>query len=158
MRRILLIISCSQTKKKNKGEMEAIDRYDGPVYKTLRLALKKRKFPIKLQVIILSAKYGFIDIHDLIENYDERMTSFRVTEMKYDFKDQFIELTRGCLYPKVLVNLGKDYMPALPWLKDVLDGEPELKFAHGQIGIRLKTVKAWLIKNSEPKKEKLNLW
>lgn len=51
--------------------MPAIDRYDGPLWQTVRCRAGDRKM---LKVAVLSARYGFIDSSSPIQNYDSRLT------------------------------------------------------------------------------------
>lgn len=67
----LLILSCSATKRPNAGFMPARDRYDGPLWRTLRAADPDG---VKVKVAFLSARFGFRDAMIPIENYDARLT------------------------------------------------------------------------------------
>src|SRR3546814_3685453 len=50
----------------------AIDRYDGPLWQTLRAIGPDRP---DTKIAVLSARYGFIDSRSPIENYDTRLTA-----------------------------------------------------------------------------------
>ncbi|MBB2687782.1 UNVERIFIED_ORG: hypothetical protein GGD47_005425 [Rhizobium etli] len=69
--RRLLILACSATKRSGANDMRAIDRYDGPLWRTLRTADPEGR---KAQVAFLSAHYGFREAATPIEHYDARMT------------------------------------------------------------------------------------
>ena len=66
MKNYLLIISCSQRKVETSEPLPALERYDGPTYRTLRKAMHEGRIPKNLDVLIISAKYGLIG-SDIIE-------------------------------------------------------------------------------------------
>jgi hypothetical protein len=67
----LLILACSSTKRRDRDWIPAIERYDGPLWQTLRACDPQRH---GLAVMALSARYGFIAASKAIEHYDERLT------------------------------------------------------------------------------------
>jgi hypothetical protein len=77
--RRLLILSCSMTKRAVPKWMPARDRYDGPLWRTLRRADTDEQ---KARVAFLSAEYGFRDARTTIETYDARMTPEIAAAMK----------------------------------------------------------------------------
>ena len=68
----LLILACSATKRSRPGWIPAVDRYDGPLWQTLRAIGPDQQ---DTKVAVLSARYGFIDARSPIENYDTRLTT-----------------------------------------------------------------------------------
>lgn len=67
----LLILACSATKRVDTGRIPAIDRYDGPLWRTLRHSDPGGR---KARVAVLSARHGFLEGRWPIENYDCRLT------------------------------------------------------------------------------------
>jgi hypothetical protein len=68
----LLIMSCSQTKIKDPStRIAAKDRYDGPLWKTLRATDPEGRMA---KVAFLSALEGFGDARWPVDQYDKRMT------------------------------------------------------------------------------------
>lgn len=68
----LLIMSCSQTKTKDPStRVSGRDRYDGPLWRTLRATDPDQ---IMAQVAFLSALEGFHDARYPVDQYDKRMT------------------------------------------------------------------------------------
>src|SRR3546814_10867503 len=67
----LLILAWSATKRSRPGWIPAVDRYDGPLWQTLRAIGPDRQHT---KVAVLSARYGFIDSRSPIEHYDSRLT------------------------------------------------------------------------------------
>lgn len=75
----LLILACSATKRGDPEEIPAIDRYDGPLWQTLR-AVDPNGW--KAKVAFLSAHLGFRAANTPIEMYDARMTAQVAAAMK----------------------------------------------------------------------------
>lgn len=67
----LLILACSATKRDDAGRMPAIERYNGPLWRTLRHCDPEGR---KARVAFVSARYGFRDADSPIEAYDARLT------------------------------------------------------------------------------------
>lgn len=67
----LLILACSATKRDGQTYMPAIERYDGPLWRTLRTVDPDGKLA---KIAFLSAHFGFRSADTPIEMYDSRMT------------------------------------------------------------------------------------
>lgn len=157
----LLIISCSQRKiqrkieserpERTEGLMPAIDRYDGPTYRSLRKfrdanSDKKYPFPINLRILIISAKFGLIHPETEIPAYDLKMTLERASGMAVDVQCdlirclEFYDIAYGGT-DQVFINLGKTYRRTLEgfhW------GTIATMEATGGIGLKTQQMKAWL--------------
>jgi cytoplasmic iron level regulating protein YaaA (DUF328/UPF0246 family) len=142
-KKYLLILSCSKTKK-NIDRAPAIELYDGMYYRVLRknFNLKDNK---NLDILILSAKYGLIDSNEIIDYYDQVMTSKRAEELKDGVKLKLKEVLNNNNYDEIFITMGKTY-------KEAFDGEcRELlqkyntHWIEGMIGERLQQLKKWLI-------------
>lgn len=77
--RQLLIVSCSDKKCPDVGDMKALDRYTGQLFSKM----KAFGIPPKVDVAILSAKHGLIRSDTPIENYDQIMTD--------EIRDKFLK-------------------------------------------------------------------
>ncbi len=77
----LLLISCSQRKRRDPGLLPAINRYDGPAFQVLRRYLRTPRHP-QLQVYVLSAEFGVISSHTPIPYYNRRMTIERARHLR----------------------------------------------------------------------------
>ena len=77
--RRLLILACSATKRDGPKYMPAIERYDGPLWRTLRTADPDNRLA---RVAFLSARLGFRAADTPIETYEARMTSEIAKRMK----------------------------------------------------------------------------
>lgn len=82
------IMACSG--KKRPGERPAIEKYDGPMWQTLRARLAELPAAAeafasgKLRIMVLSAKFGFIDAAVAVPDYDQRLDERRATELLRD--------------------------------------------------------------------------
>ena len=145
----LLIISCSQRKVETDGLLPAIDRYDGPTYRSLRKFRDTNldnKFPNNLRILILSAKFGLIHPETEIPAYDLKMTAGRAEEIRHEVKLDlyhclhFYKIAYGGM-DQVFINLGKNYRRTLEgfhW------GTIATMEASGGIGLKTQQMKAWL--------------
>lgn len=138
----LLILSCSQRKRTTPETLAAMDRYDGPAYRTLRKAKHEGRAPEKLDVLIISARYGIFPCQKPIGDYDQRMTPKRATELRPRVQsqlDSFLVTSKG--YDQVFINLGKVYM----WTLEGFNwGRLSTLQATGGIGQKTSQMKAWL--------------
>ena len=95
MNKFLLIMGCSQKKNPSIEPMKAIDKYTGLFFKVL----KKNNSELKdLDVIIISAKYGFLLPGTLIENYDMKMSNKRAFELRDEITNEFNEFFKNRNY------------------------------------------------------------
>lgn len=67
----LLILACSATKRSDEGRISARDRYDGPLWQTLRTVDPDGRLAT---TAFLSAQYGFGAASKAIKNYNTRLT------------------------------------------------------------------------------------
>jgi len=83
----VLVMACSATKRADEGDMPAIDRYDGPMWRTLRARLaelpraREALASGELAIVVLSAQFGFIPADLRIPNYERLMTKARADEL-----------------------------------------------------------------------------
>ena len=103
--RRLLVLSCSDTKCPDVGDMEAVDRYLGPVFKSL----KAMGTPADVDVAIMSAKHGLIRADTPIKNYNERMSPKKAEMFKQDAGQMGRIKNTIDGYDNVIVQGGKDY-------------------------------------------------
>ena len=104
--RQLLIVSCSDKKCPDVGDMKALDRYTGQLFSKM----KAFGIPPKVDVAILSAKHGLIRSDTPIENYDQIMTDeIRDKFLKDPNELKKIRDTMSGDYDKVIVTGGPNY-------------------------------------------------
>jgi hypothetical protein len=119
--RLLLIVSCSQRKRSEPGLLPAIERYDGVYFRLLRKARREGYWPENLDALILSAKYGLIDIATPIYSYEQCMTRNRATQLRIQTIQTLQTFARRLSYSEVYVDLGQDYRYAIEGLVQVFD-------------------------------------
>lgn len=102
MTRRLLILACSGRKRFDDGRLAAIERYNGPLWQTLRAADPHSD---RAEVAFLSAFYGIGPSHTPLPHYDYRMTVERSRTM---MRDQLMP----ALLPAILAGAsGVDQRP-----------------------------------------------
>lgn len=109
----LLILGCSATKRPDNEPLPAIERYDGPIYQTLR-ACREEGLVIP-KTLILSAEHGIIFDWQQIYDYDRILTPSRVAEFQRQ-RRVFVTLariTRTMDLAEVLIVAGSQYVTAL---------------------------------------------
>lgn len=145
MLRNLLIISCSKSKNKTKKLLPAIERYTGAWYEVINKLKKENKFPSNLDIVIISAKYGFLKSADLIEDYDVRMDEKIAKELNYEILEKFKPLLEKKYYDTIFINLGKDYLPAIHGLEILISQNTKVIYAKGKLGERKSQMKKWIL-------------
>lgn len=136
-KRYLLILPCSK-KKRDVAAAPAIELYNGPFYQILR---KQRS--LNLDVLVLSAKYGLIDVEKIITSYDQKMTERRALELSKSVREKLEKTIATGHHKEIFVNLGSTYMAALCVSKDVLD-RCNTSYATGRIGERMQQLRNWI--------------
>ncbi|MBO9724342.1 MAG: hypothetical protein J7530_08205 [Novosphingobium sp.] len=94
-----IIMSCSHTKRTDPAPMPALQRYDGPMWRTLRALLDRHpaaaraydsgRSTAELQIWVLSGLYGFIPTHCEVPNYEQRLTERQFAKMERDPSYEF---------------------------------------------------------------------
>ena len=141
MKKHLLIISCSERKIKTDHALEAINLYDGVVYRMLRKLGREGRDPENVTILIISAEYGLLHCFTHIEPYDRKMTVKRASELRPDIQGKLKPYLEAHDFDQIFINLGKVYMQTLDgfhW------GLTTTFCASGGIGQRVSQVKAWL--------------
>jgi hypothetical protein len=161
----LLVLACTATKRHDRGPLPALQRYDGPSFRTLRRwRMLHPGNAEQLDVLILSARMGLITADTPIEGYDQRMTPRQAVALQPAVSaalQQFFALRSP--YSATLIHLGQDYLPALaPDLGNGPDAAERARQVHtrlatiagvqpgivtltaGGIGARLGQIKRWL--------------
>lgn len=145
MSKYLLILSCGRKKCYCPDPLPAIDRYIGGYYRTIHKLMREGQFPDNMDMLILSAKYGLIQPETLIENYDQRMSKQRASELQ-DEVGRALDLYLGAInYAEIFVNLGKDYMIAVKKSIQLCRQRAKIKHAKGRIGSKGGEMRKWIL-------------
>jgi hypothetical protein len=101
----LLILSCSRKKKAGSKLLPALERYDGPAFQVLRKFIVECPAEArKLDIRILSAKFGLIPADRPIPFYDKPMTARRAIALKPAVSAEMERLLAQRIYRKLLIN------------------------------------------------------
>ena len=142
--RYLLILGCSKRKRRLPSTpIPAIERYDGPFYRIIRKAFREHGELHNLDVMVLSAKYGLIDLNEKIATYDQHMTLEMAKGIAGNLYSSLANILKTNQYEEVMINLGKEYMMALNKSGDILENQ-KVRYGSGGIGERMKQLKEWL--------------
>jgi hypothetical protein len=115
--------------------------YDGVIFRVLKKIEREKGLPKNLDILILSAKYGFIKPSELIEYYDYRLNS---TSSGNSFLSDLKEHIKNDTIANVFVCLGKDYLKALDGFEALFSDETRVLYAHGGIGLKMSCLKNWI--------------
>jgi hypothetical protein len=145
----IVITSCSQRKKSDKHLLPAIERYDGPNFRLLRKYLSQSAD--KLDVYVLSAKFGLLAYTTKIPFYEQKLSNqqfHELTEISRLQANQFFTETEK---PKeVFVNLGISYLQVFEPTLQTLAQTNSLIFTSGSSGKRLAEMHDWLYGEKSP--------
>lgn len=136
----LFIIPCSEHKKVFKDTAQAINVYDGPMFRLIRKHVHDFSNNNGLDIMILSGKYGLIKPTRQIKNYDQKMSLDRALELQSQNYSTLKELSEKKKYSEVIINLSPTYFAAVePGLSLFTDSK--IIYVNGRIGERLHEMK-----------------
>lgn len=142
MSNMLLIISCSKAKTNDRDRVPAIDRYDGPIYRTIRKMMRTGNIPKNLDIKIVSAKLGLIDKSTPIGYYDQEMNKERAKNLNVHVINELRRVFISNSYSEVYINLGKNYLLSMNGFERYTDAK--IIYASGKIGEKTKQMKQWI--------------
>src|SRR5256885_14806426 len=101
----LLIVTCSQRKRAYPELLPALERYDGIFFRILRKARREGNWPDNLDVLIISAKYGLLELDTSIEKYDLRMTVVQAQQLKSVVAPLLTKRVTDQTYTEIFLNV-----------------------------------------------------
>lgn len=142
----LIIISCSARKKDTAKPVPAIELYTGVFYGVLRKALEEYpELSGKIEVAIVSAKYGLMTSDTLVTNYDLKMTPQIAARQRSVNTKRLVELTNKAKPQAIFSVMGKTYQDSIDFsLIDV-----PVKRMSGSLGYLLHDFKTLLRRIAE---------
>lgn len=143
--RYLLIGACSQRKCVTPGALPALERYDGVYFRVLRKARRVGYWPAKVDVLIVSAKYGLLEEDTPIPHYDVRMTREQATRLRPLVVPPLVERIASRTYTEIFLNMGKTYHMALDGWDVSLTHDITVLYAKGGIGQKASQMRTWLL-------------
>jgi len=142
----LLIISCSNRKKKAQGKTKAFNLYDGVVFRMIKKLEREKIFPNNLEILILSAHYGLIEWHKNVALYDRVMTHKRTREIKEKVRKQLMGALKRTKPEEIFCCLGKNYWKSIEEPLGKL--QIPIRVAQGRIGEKLSETKQWILRRN----------
>ncbi len=139
----LVILGCSQRKRRTSRLVPAIDRYDGPVFRVLRKHAREAP-ESSADACILSGRFGLIPGTFPIPRYDRRVAHANHTALRKRVEKQLKRTLDDIQPERLFVSVGCQYWPLLeePLAREVA---PErLVVATGGIGGRASQLAHWL--------------
>lgn len=141
--RSLVILGCSQRKKKTSRLIAAIDRYDGPTFQVLRK--RARETPeIPLDSYILSGRFGLIPGEFLIPRYNRDIENADYAALRARVEKQLKKALDELQPDRLFVSVGYRYWPLLEETLAREVATEKLVVANGGIGGRASQLAHWL--------------
>lgn len=144
MEKSLLIIGCSHKKIRNECLVSAWDLYDGINYRILKKLSKNLKLPNNIDILILSAKYGFLKPNSMIEYYDQIMTPIRAKKLRNESLSYLKHILTNNIYDEIFINMGYNYLIAIDGFENLLQSQTKIICAKGRIGEKASQMKKWI--------------
>ncbi|GAB6878236.1 hypothetical protein JCM17823_05100 [Halorubrum gandharaense] len=144
----LLVQSCSDTKNELSEPIPALELYDGYFFRIIKKARREDALRSDLDIRILSAKHGIVDVHEEIEYYDQRMTADRADELRPKVIDDLRRIISENEYDRVILNMGKVYKRALTGFERQIN-IPVHEVEGSGIGDKGKTLKEYVRGDAE---------
>lgn len=141
----LLILACSRRKLSIPEPIPAIDRYDGPLFRTLRKYLRQEPDRGQaLDVAILSAHYGLIRGADPTLDYDKRMTPARAALLQPSVHTEIQQFFSARPYDQLFISVGQEYAPVIGHTERIVPSNCVTTVATGSHGQRQAEMYRWL--------------
>lgn len=116
--RALLIVCCSATKSSQIKSIPALLRYLGKTFLFLKHLFLENSWPIHVDLLIVSAKFGLVKPEQLIPFYEQQITQETVSQTEQMIDDQ-IE-NQEFNYVECFLNLPKLYLSAIKSVESAL--------------------------------------
>jgi hypothetical protein len=144
----LVILGCSQRKKKTSHLLPAIDRYDGPAFQVLR-KYSRDNAEVRRGTYILSGRFGLIDAEFPTPRYSHRLKPADLSILQASVESQVKQAVDTVQPESVFVSVGVQYWPLLeePISREI--SSDKLIVATGSIGGRASRLAHWL-RSGEP--------
>lgn len=119
----LLVQSCSNRKNGTDSPLPAMKRYDGYFFRIIKKAIDEGALRDDIDIVILSAEFGLVDLDDNIPIYDRQMTSKRAGELRDEVVSSLVPRVRRGEYDTLVVNMAKQYEKAIEGIDSQLELE-----------------------------------
>lgn len=109
----LLVQSCSNRKREADSSLPAMERYDGYFFRIVKKAIDEGALRDDIDIVILSAEFGLLDLEDPIPMYDRKMTFQRADELRDEVMSSLVSKLRTGDYETLVINMAKEYEQAI---------------------------------------------
>jgi hypothetical protein len=154
--RVLLVLGCSRRKNTDLEIYPALARYDGNLFRVVRNTV----YPVYVDILIISAKYGLLLSSSHISTYDQQMTHERALELRPEITAKWnafgeISTQKGITYKEIMIGCGKEYRFAandfnLEFFTPIDSPVQTITILKGLPGRQMADLKAWLISLEGP--------
>lgn len=141
----LLLLSCSRAKAALRGDVSALQRYDGPLFRVVRAYLAGPRCST-LPAFVLSAEHGLLSVDARIGLYDRRLTDARAQELKEAVAEGLHKILQAAAPQEVFVAAGERYRSLIP---ETLLPQGTI-YSSGPIGQQAHQLKRWLWRDAYP--------
>jgi hypothetical protein len=147
----LVILGCGERKKLTSRPLQAIDRYDGPVFRVFRKHAREDPTSV-VDVRILSARFGLIRGNFPIPRYDLAISPANRRLLRRRVEKQLKSALASVRPDRLFVSVGQDYWPLLETTLTHEIVPAQLSVATGGIGGRASQLAHWLrtVNDREP--------
>lgn len=140
-----LLLACSQRKRVPPDPLPALERYDGPQFRLVRNYLRAHPTAqSRLDIVVLSARFGLLAPSERIPAYDQRMTRERALQLRPVVIDALRRYVRRTSYRRCCLALGRDYALAIEGLEAIMPEDCAITRLRGSPGERLARLFDWL--------------
>jgi hypothetical protein len=108
----LLVQGCSKSKNRTAEPVPALELYSGFFFKIIKKSIRGGEMNDDIDICILSAEHGLVDVETPIETYDRRMDRQRARELAPEVSNDLDRWVDG-QYDRVVLNLGRTYRRTL---------------------------------------------
>ena len=98
--------------------------------------------------LLVSAKYGLLELNTAIERYNLRMTLKRAMQIRPLVLPALVERIKSITYAEVFLNVGRTYQVSLEGWHVALSHNTTVVYATGGIGQRARQMRSWLIEKA----------
>lgn len=141
---VLLVQSCSKSKRETTESLPAAEIYTGYFYKIIDKAEREGVLRDDVALRILSAKHGLIHPETEIAPYDERMDQRRAGQLNSEVVEEISSAAAALSARSIVINGGKAYRRAVAGIEDAVPDDVTVRYLQGagigEMGTQLKSL------------------
>lgn len=141
MQRPLLLLTCSARKRLDSGELPAIERYDGPMFRVLR-RFRNQHPNLEFETFILSARFGWMGEQTPTPLYDQQPSDD--PNWRLESQLALAHLIESKNWGPIFFDIGARYRLAVGSIAQNIPSSTEVRWAQGAPGMRTAQLGFWL--------------